>query len=60
MRIAQQSSDDVCLAHALASLCQILDATTPGTITSVSQAPGASPAARHYCQLGQLLRRCLK
>lgn len=60
VRIAQQSSDDVCLAHALAALCQLLDATTPGTITSISQSPGASPAARHYSQLGQLLRRCLR
>lgn len=50
----------MCLAHALASLCQILDAATPGTIMSVSQAPGASPAARHHSQLGQLLRRCLQ
>jgi hypothetical protein len=60
VRIAQQSSDDACLAHALASLCQILDATTPGTITSVTQAPRSSPAARHYSQLNQLLRRCLR
>lgn len=60
VRIAQQASDDTCLAHALALLCQVMGATTPGTITSVSQLPGASPAAAHHSQLGQLLRRCLR
>ncbi|KAL4854908.1 Anaphase-promoting complex subunit 5 [Chlorella vulgaris] len=60
VRIAQQASDDTCLAHALALLCLVMGATTPGTITSVSQLPGASPAAAHHSQLGQLLRRCLR
>lgn len=60
VRIAQQSSDDACLAHALASLCQILDATTPGTITSVGGARGPPPAARHHAQLARLLQRCLR
>jgi hypothetical protein len=60
VRIAQQNGDHVCLAHALALLCQVLGDTTPTTITALSRAPGASPAARHQAQLAQLLRRCLR
>lgn len=60
VRIAQQANDDACLAHALASLCQIMAVTTPGTITSVGQARGVPAAARHHAQLNQLLHRCLK
>jgi hypothetical protein len=60
VRIAQQAGDDACLAHALATLCAVLEATTPATMTSASREAGATPAAAHHAQLGQLLHRCLR
>ena len=62
VRIAQQRGDDAVLVNALAILCQIMDMTTPGTITGVGDVDsniGRIAAARHYSQLRGLLKRLL-
>jgi len=62
VRIAQQRGDDAALVNALAILCQIMDMTTPGTITGVGDVNsniGRIAAARHYSQLRGLLKRLL-
>lgn len=63
VRVAQQSSDDVCLAHALASLCHLLaEAPSPGATPGAPAAGGdqRGPAEAHRQQLLLLLRTCLR
>lgn len=64
VRIAQQRGDDGVLVNALAILCQIMDMTTPGTITGVGDVISNAHSSRiaaaiHYSQLRGLLKRLL-
>ncbi len=58
VRIAQQDNDNACLAHALASLCSIIESTTPGTIEATAEdGAAASVPAKHHAHLLRLLTR---
>eukprot|EP00798_Chlamydomonas_sp_ICE-L_P017094 gene17094-23391_t len=60
-RLAQQAGDASCSAHALATLCQLLDSCNPGApgFPDVSVA-GGKHVTHHHVQLLRLLMSCLE